>query len=279
MQEAQKFLDVDGITTCYYEAGEGPVVVLLHSGEHGASAEITWERNFYTLANEYRVIAPDWLGYGKTDKLYDFVSGTQRRINHMQSFLRAMSVDTAHFVGSSMGGAMLLKALSDEPGSFPAASLTLIGAGGDSPDSAARRALIDYDCTFDGMRRVVEALFEDPAITKDESYIRRRLQLSLEPGAWECAAAARLKNPLVPPRKDTGQIDTTRYEALTLPVLVIAGDNDKIKEKGYGPKVLSKLPDGELYTVPGCGHMPNIESPELVNRQLLQFFERVDGAR
>jgi 2-hydroxymuconate-semialdehyde hydrolase len=277
MIESRKFIDVDGLRTCYYEAGAGPTVVLLHGGEHGGCSEICWQFNFAQLARDFRVIAPDWLGYGKTAKVHDFESGAERRLNHMRRFIETLAIEEAHFVGSSMGGTLALKALSADPGFFPAASLTLLGAGGNSPDSAARRALIDYDCTLEGMRQVVDALFHDPKWANDADYVRRRHELSLEPGAWECAAAARLKNPLVPDRPDVGLIDTTPYDRLALPVLLIAGADDKIKQPGYADEVGRKLIDGEVHVIADCGHMPNIERASAVNDLLKRFVERVEG--
>jgi len=58
----------------------GPAWVLLHSGEFGGSAELCWEFNIGPLAGDVRVIAPDRLGFGGTDKLRDFVSGSDRMI-------------------------------------------------------------------------------------------------------------------------------------------------------------------------------------------------------
>lgn len=54
-----KFADVEGMRTHYLEAGEGFPVVLLHSGEFGGCAELSWEFNLPALAEHFRVIAPD----------------------------------------------------------------------------------------------------------------------------------------------------------------------------------------------------------------------------
>ena len=44
------YLVVEGIRTHYLTAGSGPLLVLLHSGEYGACAELSWERNLVALA-------------------------------------------------------------------------------------------------------------------------------------------------------------------------------------------------------------------------------------
>ena len=59
---------VDGLATGYLEAGSGDPVILLHGGEFGASAEIGWERTIPALAAHYRVIAPDMVGFGFSDR-------------------------------------------------------------------------------------------------------------------------------------------------------------------------------------------------------------------
>ena len=98
----RRFVNVSGIRTHYLEAGDGPVLVLLHSGEFGGCAELTWEHNIPALAEQFRVIAPDWLGFGETDKLYDFVSGAERRMRHLVAFLELLAIGEADFAGASM---------------------------------------------------------------------------------------------------------------------------------------------------------------------------------
>src|SRR5438094_7650667 len=63
---------VGDIKTHFLEAGEGPALMLLHGGEYGAAAEITWRHNIEYLAKHFYVIAPDMLGWGGTDKIYSF---------------------------------------------------------------------------------------------------------------------------------------------------------------------------------------------------------------
>ncbi len=63
-----RYLDVGGIRTHYLDAGDGPAVVLLHSGEFGGSAELCWEFNIGPLAGDFRVIAPDWRGTCSTSR-------------------------------------------------------------------------------------------------------------------------------------------------------------------------------------------------------------------
>src|SRR4030095_3686714 len=136
-----------GIRTHYLEAGQGLPVVLLHSGEFGACAEISWEFVLPVLAERYHVIAPDWLGFGRTDKVHDFVQGQERKLTHLQRFLQHLSIENAHFAGNSMGGSLFARGLAAEPDRYPVRSLALVSAGGFSPDNEHRRALLAPDCT------------------------------------------------------------------------------------------------------------------------------------
>jgi pimeloyl-ACP methyl ester carboxylesterase len=97
---------VGDIKTHFLEAGSGPDLVLLHGGEYGASAEITWRYNIDALSKVFHVIAPDTLGWGQTDKLYSFSDPAGLRIKHLQRFLESLGIGKAFFVGNSAGGGL-----------------------------------------------------------------------------------------------------------------------------------------------------------------------------
>lgn len=274
---ASKFIMVDGIRTHYLESGSGKPLVLLHSGEYGGMAELSWELNLRSLATEYRVIAPDWLGFGYTDKVFDFNGSMPRRLKHMSRFLEIMDIEKAAFVGSSMGGTILSRVASSPQSAFPIAALVLSSGGGFAPDNAARRATLEYDCTKEKMRQIVEVMFFDRRWMEDESYVSRRHELSLIPGAWECAAAARFKAPHVPRRSDFGQPDTTPYEAIEMPTLIVAGEEDPLREPGYAETLHARIPDSEIKVFPSCSHMPHIEYSVPFNSLALDFLKRRYG--
>jgi pimeloyl-ACP methyl ester carboxylesterase len=262
MNALDRYVDVDGVRTHFLEAGSGPTLVLLHSGEFGGCAELSWEFVIEPFARDYHVVAPDWLGYGRTDKIHDFVDSRKRRMRHMARFLEVMDIREADFVGNSFAGGLLLRAALEKPPLFPMRRIVVASGGGFAPDNAFRRALLDYDCTEPAMRALLHAMFHDAKWSTDELYIKRRVELSLIPGAWEATAAVRLRNPTVPERAQFGQPDRTPYEEVPLPVLVIAGSDDKLREPGYAHEIVRRLPDGKLILFEHCGHCPNIEQAE-----------------
>jgi pimeloyl-ACP methyl ester carboxylesterase len=268
------YVMVDGIRTHYLEAGQGRPVVLLHGGEFGGAAELSWEHTIAALAQNYRVVAPDWLGFGYTDKVHDFVSGQQRRLEHLRRFLEVMHVGPAAFIGNSMGGLLLAKAIALPQPLWPAEALVIVSAGGFTPDNEARRTLLDYDCTKESMRRVLSVLFHDPRYANDEEYVQRRYDMSIVPGAWECAAAARIKSPVSIARTDFGVPDSTEWGLISVPTLIVAGAEDSLKEPDFSRELVELLPNGRRIVYDGCGHAPNIEVYEQFNRDVLDFLQQ-----
>jgi pimeloyl-ACP methyl ester carboxylesterase len=268
-----RYVLADGIRTHYLEAGEGDPVVLLHSGEFGGRAEFSWEYVIPVLAESYRVIAPDWLGYGGTAKLHDFGGKRARMMSHMRRTLEALAVEDAHIVGNSMGATFLAKMAADPDLRLRARSITLISGGGFMPDNAARRATLEYDCSREAMIRLLQALFADPVWWTDHSYVDRRQTAATEPGAWEALAVARFRSPLEPPRSEFGQADDIPYEDIHAPTLFVAGANDRLREPHYADRPASRMPNAKVVTLPGSGHCPNIEQAPQVAELLLDFFQ------
>jgi pimeloyl-ACP methyl ester carboxylesterase len=266
-----KFVKVDGIETHYLEGGEGPSVVLLHSGEFGGCAELTWEFNMEALARHFHVLAPDWLGFGKTAKFYDFEDMWHRRIRHIADFVRTMGLKSAHFVGNSMGGTMLLYVAQMKPCPFPIHKLIAVSGGGNVIENEARQVLNTYDGSLDHMRRVVQTLFMNPKVRDDEAYVVRRQEAAMVPGAWECTAAPRLR---VPGRPSMGLSRPMVYSDIKAPVLIIAGEHDNLREPGYAVKLQAEIPGSELHVIKGAGHCPQIDAVEEFNRVAIAFLQK-----
>jgi pimeloyl-ACP methyl ester carboxylesterase len=265
---------VDGIRTHYLEAGEGPPVVLLHDGSYGASGELSWFANIEALSAGHRVIAPDWLGFGGTDKLHDFGGGRARRLWHMTRFLETLDLEDAVFAGCSMGATLLLQVAAGKEHGWPIRAIISVSGGGFVPLNDARRATLDFDCTPDGMRRIVSHFVHDQELLDDERLVEARFRRAIMPGAWEAVAAARFKSPIAPVRSEFGQEDSTDYEAIDVPVLLVAGANDRLRDAGYADLLAGRIPRAELLTLDECGHLAQIERPDDFNRGALGFIAR-----
>lgn len=269
MEIERKSTLVDGLVTSYLEAGSGDPVVLLHGGEFGVNAEIGWERNIPALAARYRVLAPDMLGFGNSAKVVDFTDGRGMRIRHIARFCAQLGVKSAHFVGNSMGAINMLTDATSESPILPMRTMVTICGGGEIQHNQYMKALYDYDATVAGMRRIVEALFYDPAYPADDDYVRRRYESSTAPGAWEALAAARFRRPgAAPPPPPSSK---RAYERISVPTLVVEGAGDKLLAPGWSKQLADQVANARWAVIDAAGHCPQIEQSATVSELLLNF--------
>ena len=264
-------IEVDGLRTHFLEAGVGEPVVLLHGGEFGASAELGWERTIPVLAQRYRVVAPDMLGYGDSAKVVDFTDGRGIRIRHIARFCAVLGIESAFFVGNSMGAVNLLADTTAANPRLPVRAMVTICGGGQIQANEHMRALYDFDATLPGMRAIVTALFASPAYPADEDYVRRRFGSATQPGAWEAIAAARFRRPGAQTPPAPGD---RSFERIRVPTLLLEGGADKLLPRGWAAEVATRIPDAESVVIADAGHCPQIERPDAVNPLLLDFLDR-----
>src|SRR6201987_369815 len=265
----RKELVVDGLVTSYLEAGDGDPVILLHGGEFGVSAEIGWERTIPALAERYRVLAPDMLGFGQSAKVVDFNDGRGMRIRHIARFCDELRVDSAPFVGNSMGAINVLTDATSESPVLPMRSLVAICGGGEIQHNQYMEALYDYDATVPAMRRIVEALFHDPSYPADDHYVQRRYESSIAPGAWGALAAARFRRPgAAPPPAPSSK---RAYQRVSVPALVVEGGGDKLIPPGWAKEIADQIAGARSAVGGAAGHCPQVEQPSILNELLLKF--------
>ena len=273
MAAQSKYVDVEGIRTHYLEAGEGPVLVLLHAGEFGGCAEISWQYNIALLSKHFRVLAPDFIGFGRSDKIRDFGGHGARMIRHITVFLKVMCIENADFIGNSVSGRFLCRVASAPQPVWPIRRMICVSGGGFEPDNEERRMLQDYDASREGMRKVLKVLFHNAKWWEDEDYLDRRYAMSVMPGAWEVAAASRFKSPVVPERPMFGRPDRTVYENISVPTLFVAGANDRLLEPNYWTTVAARTPKGQYLVYENSGHCPHIENADEFNEASLKFLK------
>ena len=210
------------------------------------------------------------LGFGHTAKVIDFNDGRGMRIRHVARLCTELGIESAHFVGNSMGAInLLVDATSDAP-VLPMRSLVTICGGGEIQRNSYVDALYSYDATVEGMHKIVEALFHSPSFPADDDYVRRRYESSIQPGAWESLAAARFRRPgLAPPSTPSS---VRPYGRIAAPTLVVEGGCDKLLPSGWAAQIAEEIPVGRSAVIADAGHCPQIEQPETVNELLLAFF-------
>ena len=143
MEINSQTIEIEGVRTHYLEAGEGPVLVLIHGGGSGADAWGNWRGCLEVYAAQFRTIAVDMPGFGRSERpdpaRFDY--GQANRNRHMAAFIRAVGGDDpVLLIGNSMGGATALGVTIEHPELVR--KLVLMGAAGldiSNPDPAAKK--------------------------------------------------------------------------------------------------------------------------------------------
>src|SRR4029450_2416367 len=133
-----QFFDSNGVRLRYVDQGSGPPVVLIHG--FSGSLDLGWVEAgvLPNLATDYRVIALDCRGHGKSDKPHDPQSYGLQMGQDVVRLLDHLNIARAHIVGHSMGAGITAKLLTTNPDRFLTA--TLSGAAGRqrwTPENAA----------------------------------------------------------------------------------------------------------------------------------------------
>lgn len=282
MSPTHRILDVGGFRTHYLDAGDGPPLVLLHGGEYGAAAELTWEHCIDDLAEHFRVIAPDFYGYGGSDKVRDFRGQRRRLMTQIRVLLESLGIGSARFVGTSLSGRLLLTAAAASPPAWPVEAMAVVGIGTDPPGGPDHELLTRYDGSLEGLRPIMSVLFADPAFRDDEAYLRRRHEFCVLPGAWEFGAAAGIR----PRRSGTSGAPARRaerpapsYEGVGVPSLFLLGSEDRLVPRESWERLVAAVPGARSRVIDGAGHYPQIERAKEFTAVLLDFFLGAGGDR
>ncbi len=262
-------ITVGDIKTHFLEAGSGPDLVLLHGGEYGASAEITWRYNIDALSKQFHVVAPDILGWGQTDKLYSFSDPAGLRIKHMQRFLETLGIGKAYFVGNSAGGGLVLRASVRQPAPWQILKMVTICGNASVFKTNSQADLENYTPSLDNMKKIVALLYHD-AKWQSEENIRERYESSTVPGAWETLSAARLRSPVHQVRSTTEQF-VKQLSQLKTPLLIMSCNHDPLNQSDWDVKFQQIVPGSQVHRFKNSAHEPQIEETEEFNRVLIEF--------
>src|SRR5918995_1764814 len=127
----EKFVQAGEYRTHYWEVGAGENVLMLHSADPGSGGWLEFRENMEALGRDFRVLAPDIIGFGKTDSPTRDLRHPAY-VEHMLQFLDAVGVKKTHLIGNCRGGLISISIAAEHPDRV--GRVILIGnAGGGIP--------------------------------------------------------------------------------------------------------------------------------------------------
>ncbi|MEU6264963.1 alpha/beta fold hydrolase [Saccharopolyspora shandongensis] len=253
---------VANLETRYLAGGpqDAPPVIFLHDGAWGGSADVTWGHVLPLAAEKFRVIAPDFLGYGGSAKSIRLdVSPFSFRIRHVFALLDELGVDRpVHLVGNSFGGSVALRALTENDFSSRIASATTINGTGGPWRAPAMAKLREFDGTVAGIEALVDLLCD--ASSERDDQVQARYRWATAPGHFGCMSAPHLQAPEAMRPDRPADPYPAPLAQVDVPVLLIEGTEDVLLERGWGKHLEAELKNSRTETLP-YRHCPNITHP------------------
>ncbi len=263
----KKFVNVNGINTCYIEAGSGDPLILIHGGGAGANSYGNWFRCMPLFVRNFRVIAVDMMGFGSTDAPDPATCeySQKNRCEHIAGFIRALGLQRATLVGNSMGGATAIGIAVEYPELVD--KLVLMGSAGlNSEITPALMPVLNYDFTKEGMHTLIKTLANDKFAIAQEM-IDYRWANSVKPSAKAAYATTmgwiRKQGGLFYPEEFIARVKHT--------TLVVNGKSDLVVPLSHAYRFLELIENSWGYIVPHCGHWAMIEHPEDFASAVTQF--------
>ncbi len=258
----EKNVTIFGAKIRYLEAGdaEKPTVILLHG--LGAQAE-SWQFNIPALAANYHVIAPDQVGFGKSDKPFlKYRVGTYA--DFLDKFMSELKIEKAHLVGNSMGGWVAGLMAVKYPNRVE--KIVLADAAGLAPK------IVDFDqiyqlnnSTRDEIRANLKLIFATPAFQNNEALVDQFMTQRV------IANDGYTINSLIESIKRNEDFLDARLGEIKKPTLIIWGKQDGLIPVGDAERFNKGIADSELVIFDGAGHIPQVEKAADFNKKVLEF--------
>jgi pimeloyl-ACP methyl ester carboxylesterase len=271
----EKSFESGGVKIAYLDEGKGECVVLLHG--FSASAEEMWSKMPFAqtqflpaLAKEYRVLAPDFRGHGKSDKPHDVKKYGKEMAEDVIHLLDHLKVKKAHVVGYSMGAMVAWKLLVTHPDRI--LSVTFGGASPLLPQpkgSPVLEATVESLEKGKGIGPLVVALTPDGGAKPTAEQAAAFSDLFLK-GKDQKALAAVLRGF---PGLEVTEAD---LKANKVPVQFVYGSREAPFLKDEIAAARKALPKSDEVVVEKCDHGSTFAAPEF-RKAVLEFLKSNRG--
>jgi pimeloyl-ACP methyl ester carboxylesterase len=274
-----RFVEIEGIDVHYKVAGQGqPLLVLLHGF---GSSVFSWREVMPRLAQFGTVVAFDRPAFGLTERPpADAWQGANpytvdAQVQLAVGLMDELGVERAILVGHSAGGGIAVLTSLQFPDRVQALILVspAIYAGGGTPSwirpllrlpQVRRLGPLVVRWQVAQLERALPTAWHDPSKITPEvlAGYRKPLQVdNWDVAFWEFLSASR----------PVGVAD--QLDRVTMPALVVTGDDDTWVPTAQSVRLASELPNAELAVIPSCGHVAQEECPEQFLEAALGFLD------
>jgi 2-hydroxymuconate-semialdehyde hydrolase len=263
-----------GIRTNVHDVGSGHPVLLIHGSGPGVSAWANWRLVMPELAQQARVIAPDMVGFGFTERpagqQYDMDAWVAQAVG----VLDALGIAKTDLVGNSFGGALALALTIRHPERVR--RLVLMGSVGvPFPITKGLDDVWGYEPSFENMRRIMDVFAYDRNLVNDE-LARLRYEASIRPGFQESFSAM-----FPAPRQrwvDAMCSAEADIRALPHQTLIIHGRDDQVIPLSTSLTLSQWIARSQLHVFGQCGHWTQIEHAARFARLVRDFLAEAGPA-
>lgn len=268
-------LDVDDGSIHYADDGEGEPLVFLHGAMLSRAMWLAQARHF---APEYRVVAPDLRGHGRTGPTDRRRYSVSLFVEDLRRVLAAADLDSVHLCGLSLGGVVAQAFAAEHPdavrGLVLADTVRSVppGLGGLARSAAVPRAMLHATVRTLGVEAYYRAALSVLEAAEGRRWLaRRRPVRQYALGELDRVATGEFLK-VLDALYDYEPVDLGSVEA---PTLVLAGEHEAAVVRGQVRRLARAIPDATRRTVPGAGHLANLENPAAFNEAVGRFLAGV----
>lgn len=267
MPELGNSVNAAGIVTNLHDVGLGDPVLLLHGSGPGVTAWANWRLTIPELAKEHRVIAPDLVGFGYTERSPQAKYSLDYWVSHALGIMDSLGIKQFSIVGNSFGGAIALALATRYPSRV--VRLVLMGSVGVSfPITPELDAVWGYVPSMPNMRKLLDIFAYDRGLVNDE-LAELRYQASIRPGYQE---SYEMMFP-APRQRWVDALSSTHAEISNIkaPTLIVHGREDRVIPLDNALLLNRLIKDSQLHIFGNCGHWTQIECTKQFNKLLTNF--------
>ena len=239
-----------------------PALILLHGAGPGAHAASNWRHCFPDLAEHFYVVAPDMIGFGKSEIPEPLPPHSMTwmglRVEQTLGLMDHLGIKKAHIVGNSMGGAVTLHLLIEAPERFE--KVMLMGPAGapmtKTPELA--RLLSFYaDPRLARYRELIQSFVYDPAAVPDlERITEERFRVATDP---EVRRVQEVMFESMKVGMDALIVPPSALARMPHEVALVHGRQDRVVPLESSLYLLQHLKRAELFVLDRCGHWAQLQ--------------------